>query len=75
VPRGAAELAVGDALEAELGLHIGRPADTIILDPAQCLGGYPALLVLRPRRQQRRRPQQAADMIGTERGICLGNGD
>jgi len=73
VPRGAAELAVGDPLEAELGLHIGGPADAIILDPAQRLGGDPALLMLGPRRQQRRRPQQAADMIGAERGIYLGH--
>src|ERR1051326_98982 len=67
VPGAAAELAVGDALEAELGLHRDRLFDAVILAAAQGLGCDPALLMLGPRRQKRLRAQQAADMIGAKR--------
>jgi len=67
VPGAAAELAIGDALEAELGLHRDGLFDAVVLAAAQGLGGYPALLMLGPRRQERLRSQQAADMIGAKR--------
>src|SRR5205085_9509765 len=74
VPGAAAELAIGDALEAELGLHRDGLFDAVVLAAAQGLGGYPALLMLGPRRQERLRAQPAADMIGaTRRGGPIGH--
>src|ERR1051325_1540337 len=67
MPGAAAELAVGDPLEAEFGLHLDRLFDAIVLAAAQGLGGDPAALVFGPGGQQGLWPQQAADMIGAER--------
>src|SRR5207248_3070073 len=54
VPGTAAELAVGDTFEAELGLHRDRTADAVILATAQGLGRDPALLVFVARRIRER---------------------
>ena len=67
MPRAAAELAVGHTLEPDLLLHPHEIADRRILDPPQLPGREPAGLMIRPRPQQFRRPQQAPDMIGAKR--------
>src|SRR5229473_6432348 len=68
VPRTAAELAVGYPLEADLLLHADRIANRCVLDAAQLFGREPPGLMLGSGPQQFRRAQQAADMIGAERG-------
>ena len=67
MPRAAAELAIGDALEPDLLLHPHDIADRRILDPPQLRGRNPPRLMLPPRPQQLRRPQQTPDMIGAKR--------
>jgi hypothetical protein len=68
VPGAAPELAVGRGPQARLGLHRDDLADRLVLGGAQVLVGEPAGRVVRPRRQQLRGSQQAADVVGTERG-------
>ena len=70
----AAEFAVGHDLEADLLLHGEDVADALILQFAELgvadlLGGMPAEGL-----PQRRRAQQAADVIGAERRSALGGG-
>jgi len=67
MPRAAAKFAVGDTPEADFLLHPRDIADRRILDPMQLPGGNPPLLMLGPRSQQFRRPEQASDVIGAKR--------
>ena len=69
VPRRAAELAVGDALQADVLLHLHDGADRIVLDCLQLRGADATLLVLLACAQQLLRPQQAADVIGAKRRL------
>ncbi len=69
VEEGAAELAVGDALKADLLLPPGGFGDALVLDRAQILGRDPALGAPRPSVEQALRAQQAADMVGAERWL------
>jgi hypothetical protein len=66
LPPRAARLAVGGGLEPNLLLLSDRLLDLAVLDRAQRAGGELAALVLRPRLLERRRPQQAADVVGAE---------
>ena len=69
VPGRAAELAVGDALQADVFLHLHDSADRVVLDRLQLRGAHAAVLVLVTRAQQLFRAQQAADVIGPERRL------
>ena len=69
VPRRAAELAVGDALQADVLLHLHDRADRIVLDGLQLRGADAAVLVIVARAQQLLRTQQAADVIGAKRRL------
>src|SRR3974390_3591563 len=66
MPRGAAELAVGRVLEADVLLLLDHRRDLAVLDCAQRLGRDLALLIPGARLLERGRPQQAADVIGAE---------
>ena len=68
VPRGAAELAVGRRAEPDVLLHRHGLADRVVLDRAQLGGVDPARGEVLARLKQVPRPQQAADMVGPERG-------
>ena len=70
----APELAVGRRAQADLGLHRHHLADRLVLGGAQLLGGEPAGRVVGPRGQQLRRAQQAADVVGAERGKLVTGG-
>ena len=74
----AAELAVGHSLQADILLHAYRPRDRGILDAAQLLARDTAGRMVGARAQQLRRTQQAADMVGAERGhlvsLCVVGG-
>src|SRR6266850_720260 len=61
VPEGAAELAIGDRLEAGGFLHRDRFADAVVLDLPELRGFFRAGLL------QRGRAQQAADVVGAKR--------
>ena len=67
MPHGAAELAVGDAVQADLLLHVDRVADAAVLDLAQARGRDLAGRGIGARLRQLGRAQQAADMVGAER--------
>src|SRR5215510_6367443 len=69
VPPGAAELAVGGELEADLLLLLDDLLDLAVLDLLQLRRADLALLALRPRGLERRRAQQAAHVIGPERRL------
>ena len=69
IPEGAAEFAVGDALQADLFLLADHLFDFAILDRAQGRGIDLAALAFRARLLQGRRTQQAADMIGAKGGL------
>ncbi len=69
MPPGAAELAVGGELEADLLLLPDDLLDLAVLDLAQFVGAYLARLALRPRLLDRRGAQDAADMVGAERRL------
>src|SRR3546814_4254885 len=60
---GAAELAVGDALEPDVLLALHHLADAVVLDPAQCLAGDLARRVLLARLDEAPGPQKAADVV------------
>src|SRR5258708_5356274 len=62
----AAELAVGDRLQAEIFLELDRLADVLVLDLLQLRIGQLAFAVLRAGLVQLLGTQQAADMVGTE---------
>ena len=69
VPPGAAELAVGDGLQADLLLLLDDPLDLAILHRLEVGGADLALGALFPRLLQRCGTQEAADVVGTERGL------
>ena len=66
VPGGAAQLPVGDRAQADLLLHRDRVANRLVLGGAQLLCGEAALVVRGAGLEQRRRTQQAADVVGAE---------
>ena len=65
----AAELAVGDPLEADVLLRAHDLADARVLDCAQCLGRQGLGERLLARRPQAFGPEKAADMVGAERRL------
>ena len=71
MPPGAAELAVGRELQADRGLPVHDLLDLHVLDLAQLVGRDLALLELGARLLDRRRAQQAADLVGAEGGLVL----
>src|SRR5262249_53069193 len=71
VPPGAAELAVARQLKAELFLLLDDLLDLAVLDRLELGGADGALFALGARFLERRRAQEAADMIGTERRFGL----
>ncbi len=70
MPPGAAEFAVGGELQPGRGLLVHDLFDFHVLDLAQIVGRYFALLQSGARFLDARRPQQAADLVGAERGFC-----
>jgi hypothetical protein len=66
VPPRAAEFAVGDGLQADLLLLLDDALDLAVFHDLELGGGDLALLVPLPRVLQRRRPQQATDVIGAK---------
>src|SRR5215467_2625862 len=66
MPPGAAEFAVGRELQADRGLLVNDLLDLHVLDLAQLVGGYLALLELSARFLDLRRTKEAADLVGTE---------
>jgi hypothetical protein len=66
---GAAELAVGDALQADVFLELDDLGNGVVFDGAQGLFGDLAFLLLRAGVEQALRAQEAADMVGAERGV------
>ena len=72
VKEGPAELAVRDALEADVFLPLHDVADVRVLDRAQLFGGDVTVAPAAARFEQRRRAQQAPDVIGTEGWIQFG---
>src|SRR5579864_5534525 len=69
MPPGAAEFAVGDRLQADLFLLLDDALDLAVFDRSQFDCGDVALDALLARPLQRRRAQQAADMVGAERRL------
>src|SRR3984893_1905448 len=69
MPPGAAELAVGDGLQPHLLLLLDHAFDLAVLDRLEFRHGDLALRALLARRLQRRRPQEAAHVIGAEWGF------
>src|SRR5262249_43267114 len=67
VPPGAAELAVARPPKAELFLLLDALLDLPVLDRLELGGADGALFALGARFLERRRAQEAADMVGTER--------
>src|SRR5580693_9146387 len=59
--------AVGGELQPDVLLQAHYAADRVVLDAGQLGRRQLALLRRRPRRNQRIRPDQAADMVGAER--------
>src|SRR6202040_254301 len=70
LPGGAAIFTVGDGVEADLLLFADQLGDLLVLDRLQGLGIDFAALALTARLLERRSAQQAADVIGAERGSC-----
>src|SRR5262245_749696 len=69
MPPGAAELAVGDRLQAHRLLLLDQPLDLAVFDRFELGRRDLALLALPARLFQRSRAQQAADVIGAERWL------
>ena len=69
IPEGAAEFAVGDGFEPDVFLALDDLLDLAVFHRLQRFGRHLSLFTLRPRLLQRRRAQQAADMIGAEGGL------
>ena len=67
MPPRAAEFAVADRLQADRFLLVDDVLDLAVLDGLERVGGDFALGEALARCLQRGRPQQAADMVGTER--------
>src|SRR5262249_56180285 len=70
-PIGRAESAVADGRQADLFLLLDRALDFLIFDRLELRRSNLATLPLLARGFQDRRPQQAADMIRTERRCCF----
>src|SRR5258707_10729637 len=70
MPPGAAEFAIGRELQADRRLLVHDLFDLDVLDLAQIVGRYLALLQFGARLLDARRPQQAADLVGAERSFC-----
>jgi hypothetical protein len=68
VPGRAAELAVGRALEPDVLLHADDLADAFVLDPSQLVSADPTCFEVVARLEESLWAQQAADVIGAERG-------
>ena len=66
---GAAELAVGDAVQAHVFLELDDVGDGAVFHRAQLLGRDLALGVLLARVEQELGAQEAADVVGTEGGL------
>ena len=69
LPPGTPELAVGRELEPDLLLLLDGLLDLAVLDCLELVGGDLALPMLGARLLERRRTQQAPDVIGAERGL------
>ena len=69
MPPRAAELAVGDGMEADVLLLLDDALDLAVFDLLQLRGADLALGALGPRVMDRLGTQQAADMVGAERGL------
>ena len=69
---GAAELAVGDALQADVFLELDDLGDRVVLDGAQLLRADAAGGALGARVEQALRAQEAADVVGAKRGVGAG---
>src|SRR3989442_12030903 len=69
VPPVAAELAVGDRLQADVLLQLDDAPDVLVLGLAQLFSRDFAFFPLRADLVQFTRAQQAADMVGAERGF------
>src|SRR4029077_8316996 len=69
VPPGAAELAVGDGLQADLLLLLDHPLDLAIFHRLEVGGADLTLGALFPCLLQRCGTQEATDVVGTERGL------
>ena len=67
MPGRPAELTVGRRLQAGVFLHPDGFGDGVVLDGPQVLGGQAPVRELLTRPEQALGPQQAPDMIGTER--------
>src|SRR4051812_41770959 len=67
LPRSAAVFAVGDRFQSGLLLLLDQRCDLTVLDRLELRRRDPAALALAARLLQRRRAQQAADMIGAKR--------
>src|SRR6185437_3498615 len=72
VPGGPAELPVGGRLQADLLLHLDRAGDLKVLHRAQVRRRDPSGREVLTRLQQALRTEQAADVVGAERGARPG---
>ena len=70
MPPSAAKLAVGDGFEADLLLLLHDVADRVVLDGAKLIRADPSGLTRGARVLQRRRPQQASDLVGAKGRFC-----
>ena len=70
MPPGAAEFAVGRELEAGGCLPVHHLLDLEVFGLAQIVTEISPFSSLARASLIRRRPQQAADLVGTERGFC-----
>ena len=71
VPRGAAELAVGDDVVSGALLLGDQLPDRLILRRFQLVGANLAVLKVRPRLLQLRRAKKAANVVIAKRGVCF----
>jgi hypothetical protein len=69
VPGRAPELSVGGALQADVLLHAHDVADGVVLHRAQLFGAHGAVGMGGSGGQHALRPEQAADVVGAERGF------
>jgi hypothetical protein len=74
VKEGAAELAVGDALQTNGFLFADDLADGVIFDRTQFFLRNLVSIEARPRLLEMRRPEQTADLVGAERRVEPGHG-
>ena len=69
--RSAAELAIGDGMQADRFLHRDHIPDAAVLQLVQCLGRELTVQRLLVSGAQLRRSQQAADVVGAKRSFQL----